>query len=205
MLDGWKSLSSLSLNTEAFDVASFSRYIRCFKSRLKHLSISHFRDPLIERTNNGDTHAKFQGLLKSLSALSSLTHFSLDLTMTRYCDGLYAADVDLIFRSNPSIQNFTYYVPFDAYFATDPPKMHMNIFSATTTNNNTDDDVDGIMVDDEDLLSGGFWDSGDPMHFTDRCVFFSTRKSHQQFKAILKEIADTCIINNKKLQLNWIF
>jgi hypothetical protein len=109
VLDNWGNVSRLELNTECLRVRQFSGTIAKFKGRLKHLKFTHFREPLKGSLVND--------LGRGLARLSKLETLEMDWEMTNHCDGLRAPQVSqLLSQASPSLKEFVYSVPFDAYF-----------------------------------------------------------------------------------------
>ncbi|TPX69646.1 hypothetical protein SpCBS45565_g02336 [Spizellomyces sp. 'palustris'] len=109
MVDGWKSLRALSLNTELQHIRVFTLNIGQFRSRLKSLSVTHFWEPL----NAQENLFTFAEALKKLPELSRI---SIDLQMTKFADGLRASDWEVILDACPNVREVEYMVCIEAYF-----------------------------------------------------------------------------------------
>lgn len=134
MVDGWKDLVSLEINTECTDLSAFSSSVSLFGARLKRLAVTHFKDPLsssplLRRSSNEGNNDEVQSqhqqqqpasgfdmFLSVLRRLVSLEVLAIDLSVTRHQDGISAADMSLILESCPHLKGFEYFAPIEAYF-----------------------------------------------------------------------------------------
>ncbi|KAJ3036767.1 hypothetical protein HK097_003743, partial [Rhizophlyctis rosea] len=108
MIDGWKCLHTLHLNTELQPIHSFSLTISQFGPRLRSLSLTHFHDSLNSHT--------IPILAHGLSRLSKLEKLTLDLSLTNHCDGLREEAWREVFGKCGRVRSVEYVVGFDAYF-----------------------------------------------------------------------------------------
>ncbi|KAI9356505.1 hypothetical protein DFJ73DRAFT_822828 [Zopfochytrium polystomum] len=126
MVDGWKELKSLEVNTELTDVSSFAATVALFGSRLKRLSLTHFQDSLsVIPVSNSDSSSttppssRLDLFVRALKELKSLEVLAIDLSNTPHMDGLNPESISLILDACPKLQGLEYFAPIDAYFEDD--------------------------------------------------------------------------------------
>jgi hypothetical protein len=120
LVDGWKSLRSLELNTESISVNTFSKALALLGSRLRRLSVTHFIDALRNRDTHPTTESDltFTAFLAALLKLSKLEILAIDLSNSPYRDGLNHADIQKLLESCSKLKGFEYFAALDAYFET---------------------------------------------------------------------------------------
>ncbi|KAI8852502.1 hypothetical protein BC829DRAFT_384558, partial [Chytridium lagenaria] len=122
IVDGWKDLKSLEISTAMLSVSEFSESLRLLGSRLRSLSITHFRDSLNILRKAWDTGSSSLGkdnletFVSGLRRLENLEVLALDLSMSPHQDGLSAPVVERLLSACPRLKGFEYYAALDAYF-----------------------------------------------------------------------------------------
>ncbi|KND04307.1 uncharacterized protein SPPG_08814 [Spizellomyces punctatus DAOM BR117] len=183
MVDGWKSLRALSLNTELQHIRLFTLNIGQFRSRLRSLSVTHFWEPLNAQEN-------LFAFAEALKKLPELSRISIDLQMTKFADGLRASDWEVILDACPNVREVEYVVCIEAYFE-DMEEVALSGTESTQT------------VTGEYLHS---WSSDDSKALLDRVRVEDARNTtaHQRrFFHILDEIKVLCKKRRIRLLLKW--
>ncbi|KAJ3417520.1 hypothetical protein HDV05_003384 [Chytridiales sp. JEL 0842] len=106
VVDGWKCLKTLELNTECMDITTFASTISLFGSRLTTMGVTHFQDPL---STNLET------LFEALSKLTNLQALSFDFEMTPHQDALTSTQVEMLVEVCPTLKRLNVSVPIEGY------------------------------------------------------------------------------------------
>ncbi|KAJ3248764.1 hypothetical protein HDU78_010211 [Chytriomyces hyalinus] len=109
MAKGWKSLSSLELDTDCMDVAEFKNSVSLFGDRIKRLSVTCFNEAL-DAEGFGD-------FLETLRCLKNLEVLAIDHSGSRSgTDGIDPDKMQQILTACPKLQGFEYFTTLEAYF-----------------------------------------------------------------------------------------
>ncbi|KAJ3259635.1 hypothetical protein HDU77_001735 [Chytriomyces hyalinus] len=109
MAKGWKSLSSLELDTDCMDVAEFKNSVSLFGDRIKRLSVTCFNEAL-------DVEG-FGDFLETLRCLKNLEVLAIDHSGSRSgTDGIDPDKMQQILTACPKLQGFEYFTTLEAYF-----------------------------------------------------------------------------------------
>ncbi|KAJ3212882.1 hypothetical protein HDU82_004795 [Entophlyctis luteolus] len=109
MVDNWKNLSSLEIDTDCMSVEDFHDSVSKFGGRLKRLSIMGFADPF-------DDDSTKQLFLDTLRSLENLEVLAINHSKTHTIEGIDPDIMKEILDACPKLYGFEYFPTIESYF-----------------------------------------------------------------------------------------